>query len=158
VDFRSSEVFPPVGWLRTLDLRMPGAQYIPLPQLMWGAPTLLVRTAGTPMALAPEIGKILREMDAEAPLYQLRSMEDYLALDLGRACFQTLLLGLFAAIALLLTAVGLYGVIAQSVVQRTQEIGIRMAMGATRENMHAMVLRRGAFLSLSGTAIGIFGA
>ena len=85
-------------------------------------------------------------------------MEDYLALDLGRARFQTLLLSLFAGIALLLTAVGLYGVMAQSVAQRTQEIGIRMAMGATREDVRVMVLRHGTLLSFSGTAIGVVSA
>jgi len=110
------------------------------------------------MALSAEIGKVLRSMDAEAPLYDVRTMSDYLALDLGRARFQTVLLGLFAGIALLLTAVGLYGVMAQSVAQRTQEIGIRMAMGATREDVRAMVLRHGTFLSIAGTAIGVVSA
>jgi putative ABC transport system permease protein len=68
------------------------------------------------------------------------------------------LLGLFAGIALVLTAVGLYGVMAQSVAQRTQEIGIRMALGASREDVRAMVLWRGTFLSLAGTAIGVISA
>ena len=97
-------------------------------------------------------------MDRDAPLYAVRTMNDYLALDLGRARFETVLLGFFAGIALLLTAVGLYGVMAQSVAQRTQEIGIRMAMGATREDVRAMVLRRGTFLSFVGTAIGLVSA
>jgi len=104
------------------------------------------------------LAKVLQSMDSEAPLYNVRSMEDYLALDLGRARFQTILLGLFAVMALVLTAIGLYGVMAQSVVQRTQEIGIRMAMGATRENVRGMILARASFLSLTGTAIGILGA
>jgi putative ABC transport system permease protein len=125
---------------------------------MWGPPTLVVRTKNEPSAIAPAMGKVLHAMDSDSPLYDVRSMEDYLALDLGRERFQATLLGLFAAIALLLTAVGLYGVMAQSVAQRTQEIGIRMAMGATRENVRAMILRRGTLLSLSGTAIGIVGA
>jgi putative ABC transport system permease protein len=97
-------------------------------------------------------------MDGDVPLYAVRTMEDYLALDLGRARFQTLLLGLFATLALVLTAVGLYGVMAQTVAQRTHEIGIRMAMGATRESVLAMVLGRGTILTLAGTAIGIGGA
>jgi putative ABC transport system permease protein len=97
-------------------------------------------------------------MDGDVPLYAVRSMEDYLALDLGRARFQTLLLGLFAALALVLTAVGLYGVMAQTVAQRTHEIGIRMAMGATRESVLKMVLGRGSILTLAGTVIGIAAA
>jgi putative ABC transport system permease protein len=158
--YKTREVVGIVGDLRTNELEKEprAAYYVPYPQLVWGAPTLVVRTQGEPMALASAIGKVMREIDPDAPLYQLRTMNDYLALDLGRARFQTVLLSLFAGVALLLTAIGLYGVMAQSVAQRTQEIGIRMAMGATRENVRAMVLRRGTFLSLSGTLIGLAGA
>lgn len=158
--YKTREVVGVVGDLRTATLEKEPAPtyYVPLPQLMWGPPTLVVRTKGDPMALAPALNKALESLDSEAPLYNLRTMQDYLALDLGRARFQAMLLGLFAGIALLLTAVGLYGVMAQSVAQRTQEIGIRMALGASRENVRAMVLRRGTLLSLTGTAIGIVGA
>ena len=158
--YKVREVVGIVGDLRNnnLEKEPPAAYYIPLPQLMWGPPTLIVRTRGEPAAIAAAIAKTLREMDSDAPLYDVKTMDDYLALDLGRARFQATLLGLFAAIALLLTSVGLYGVMAQSVAQRTQEIGIRMAMGATRENVQAMILWRGTFLSFAGTLIGIVGA
>ena len=158
--YKTREVVGVVGDLRTENLAKEPAPtyYVPLSQLMWGPPTVIVRTTGISRTLAPEISKALHEMDSEAPLYQVRSMEDYLALALGRARFQALLLVLFAGIALLLTAVGLYGVMAQSVAQRTQEIGIRMAMGATRENVRTMILQRGTFLSIAGTAIGIVGS
>jgi putative ABC transport system permease protein len=108
--------------------------------------------------MAVDIRRVLLSMDNEVPLYALRTMDDYFALDLGRTRFQALLLSLFAGIALLLTAVGLYGVMAQAVAQRTHEIGVRMAMGATRENVGAMILRRGTVLTLAGTALGILGA
>jgi putative ABC transport system permease protein len=155
--YKTREVVGVVGDLRTdaLDQDPIPTYYVPLSQLMFGPPALVVRTAGEPMAIASEVGKVLRSMDAEAPLYDVRTMTDYLALDLGRARFQTVLLGLFAGIALLLTGVGLYGVMAQSVAQRTQEIGIRMALGASREDVRAMVLRKGTLLSLAGTAIGL---
>jgi putative ABC transport system permease protein len=158
--YKTREVVGVVGNLRNNELGQEplAAYYIPLPQLMWGPPTLIIRTAAQPAAVAAEVGKVLRSMDSEAPLYDVRTMNDYLALDLGRARFQATLLGLFAGIALLLTAVGLYGVMAQSVAQRTQEIGIRMAMGASRENVRTMVLRSGTFLSLTGTMIGVVGA
>jgi putative ABC transport system permease protein len=158
--YKTREVVGVVGDLRTGNLAEEPAPtyYIPLPQLIWGPPTLVVRTAGDPRAMAPGLNKALESLDSEAPLYNVRTMQDYLALDLGRAKFQTTLLGLFAGIALLLTAVGLYGVMAQSVAQRTQEIGIRMALGASRENVRAMILRRGTLLSLAGTVIGIIGA
>jgi putative ABC transport system permease protein len=159
-NYKTRQVVGVVGDVRTGNLEQEPSPtyYVPLPQLMWGPPTLVVRTQGDPMAIAPAVNKALESLDSEAPLYNIRTMQDYLALDLGRARFQTVLLGLFAGIALLLTAVGLYGVMAQSVAQRTQEIGIRMALGASRENVRAMVLRRGTLLSLSGTVIGILGA
>lgn len=156
-EYATREIVGIVGDLRTQELdRDPvPTYYVPLSQLMFGPPTVVVRAAGDPMALSPEIGKALHSMSPESPLYDVRTMDDYLALDLGRARFQSVLLGLFAGIALLLTAVGLYGVMAQSVAQRTQEIGIRMAMGATREDVRAMVLRRGTALSFTGTVIGV---
>lgn len=158
--FKTREIVGVVGDLRTDDLEKDPipTYYVPLSQLMFGPPTVVVRTANQPMSIASDIGKVLRKMDPEAPLYSVKTMDDYLALDLGRARFQTVLLGLFAGIALLLTAVGLYGVMAQSVAQRTQEIGIRMAMGATRGDVRSMVLRTGTLLSLIGTAIGLVAA
>ena len=158
--YKTREVVGVVGDLRSSNLQKEPAAtyYVPLPQLMWGVPTLVIRTSGEQSAIVQSVSKMLRGMDPEAPLYNVRTMDDYLALDLGRAHFQTVVLGLFAGIALVLTAIGLYGVMAQSVVQRTQEIGIRMAMGASRENVRAMILQRGTFLSLVGTGIGIVGA
>jgi putative ABC transport system permease protein len=97
-------------------------------------------------------------MDADAPLYDIRTLEDYLALDLGRARFQTVLFSWFAGIALLLTAIGLYGVIAYGVAQRTHEIGVRMALGASRQDVLRMVLNRGMVLTVAGVAIGIVSA
>jgi putative ABC transport system permease protein len=97
-------------------------------------------------------------MDSEVPLYAIRTMDDYFALNLGRARFQALLLSLFAGIAVVLTAVGLYGVMAQAVAQRTHEIGVRMAMGASRQSVRSMILKRGTTLALAGTGLGIVGA
>lgn len=158
--YKTREVIGVVGDLRTNDLeREPVASYyVPLSQLMWSAPSLVVRAIGDPNVLAPELSKVLGLMDPEAALYNVRTMDDYFALALGRERFQTILLGLFAGIALLLTTIGLYGVMAQSVAQRMQEIGIRMAMGATREDVRAMVLWHGGILSVAGTLIGLIGA
>jgi predicted permease len=158
--YKTREVVGVVGDIRNRDLgeEPTASYYVPLPQLMWGPPVLLIRTSGEPAAITAEIRKVMSAMDADAPLYDIRTMEDYLGLDLGRARFQTVLLGLFAGIALLLTAVGLYGVMSYTIVQRTQEIGIRVALGATRRDVLGMVLGRSFGMTGIGLLVGILGA
>lgn len=158
--YRTREIVGVVGDIRTskLSAAPPPAYYVPLPQLMWGAPVLVIRSAMAPSTVETEVRKVLAAMDPDAPLYQVQTMEDYLALDLGRARFQTMLLGLFAGIALLLTAVGLYGVMSFTVLQRTHEIGIRVALGAGRADVLRMVLSKSLALTGVGLAIGMIGA
>jgi predicted permease len=142
----------------TLTQNPRAAYYVPLSQMIWSPPSLVIRTANNPLSVVEDVRKTLAGMDAEAPLFDVRSMDDVLALDLGEAKFQTLLLSVFAGIALLLTAIGLYGVMAYSVAQRTQEIGIRIALGASRSDVLRMVLHRGAILTGAGLLAGIVGA
>ncbi len=158
--YKTRQIVGVVGDIRTSNLRKAPAPayYIPLPQLMWGAPTLVIRTATDPNTIALGVRKVLSSMDRDAPLYAVRPLDDYLALDLGRARFQTVLLGCFAGIALLLTAVGLYGVIAYAVTQRTHEIGLRMALGASQSEVLHMVLQQGVVLTVVGITAGVLGA
>lgn len=159
-NYRTREVIGVIGDIRRSNLRNTPAPayYIPLPQLMWGAPTLVVRASTDSATLTAELRKTLAGMDPDIALYDVRSMDDYLALDLGLARFQTVLLSLFAAIALLLTAVGLYGVMAYAVSQRLHEIGVRQALGATAWDVLRLVMRRGISLTIAGVGIGIIGA
>jgi predicted permease len=154
------EIIGVVADIRSLSLGAPPdpAYYLPLSQLVWGEPTVLVRTAVDPSSILPAVRDVLRQMDPEIPLYDVRTYDDYVALSVGREKFQTILLGLFAGIALLLTAVGLYGVVAYSVMQRTQEIGIRMALGASPRSVLTMLLRHAAILAGVGIGIGLFGS
>jgi putative ABC transport system permease protein len=158
--WKTREIIGVVGNIRNSDLTdAPNpAYFVPYPQLVWGPPTLAIRTQGDPNRVVEPLHKILASMERDAPLYDIKTMEDYLALDLGRAKFQTVLLGFFASIALLLTAVGLYGVIAHAVALRTHEFGIRMALGASRTEVLAMVIKSGTLLTGIGLAIGVVGA
>jgi len=147
-NFRKNDIAKPPG----------AAYFVPLSQLMIGTPTLVVRTSDTPTGITAELQKVLSSMDPDTALYSVRTLDDYLALDLGRARFQAVLLSLFAGIALLLTAIGLYGVMAYTVAQRTQEIGIRVALGADRAQILRLILVRSFAMTGFGLLIGIPGA
>jgi putative ABC transport system permease protein len=120
--------------------------------------TLLVRASGDPLDLAGPVRGQIRAIDRDLPVTDIRPMADVLNASLGRSRFETLLLGAFSGVALLLAMIGIYGVTSYAVGRRTREIGIRAALGATRLDVLRLVLGRSFTLTALGVAIGLAGA
>ncbi len=119
---------------------------------------LAVRASATPLSVAPAIASAVREIDAEVPLLNIRTMDDSVSASLSPARFTMLLLGAFAGLALLLAVMGIYSVMSYAVSRRTNEIGIRVALGASRGDVLLLILRQALLLAMIGAGIGIAGA
>lgn len=129
--------------------------YLPYAQAVVTNPYLVVRTKADPAEIQPAIRSAVHALDPNVPVYQVATVEDYLSKSTAQPRFQAFLLTCFAAIALVLAAVGLYGFLSYIVVQRTQEIGLRMALGAQRSTVLGMIVRRGLLLTLTGLVSGM---
>jgi len=129
--------------------------YVPAAQLPFGSMTLVVRSTQDAHALVKMMTETVQSMDPDMPAYASKTVGEYLDGTLSVPRFNTVLLALFAGLAMLLTAVGLYGVISYSVAQRTHEIGIRMALGAKPQDMMRLIVGQGMKLGLLGVGIGL---
>jgi putative ABC transport system permease protein len=131
--------------------------YFPHPELPYEFMTLVIRTYGDPAAITSAVREELREIDANQPVADVRTMQQVMGENLSRARFNTLLLALLAGLATILAAVGIFGVMNYSVTVRTRELGIRIALGAQRSKVLMLVLRQGLLLTLIGVGIGVLG-
>src|SRR5439155_26482419 len=120
--------------------------------------TFVIRTASNPLDLAVAVRNAVWELDRDQPVIQIRTMDNVISESIWRQHFSASMLGIFAAIALVLSAVGIYGVLSYSVSRRTQEIGVRAALGATRRDILRLMVGEGLLLTLTGVGAGVVAA
>jgi putative ABC transport system permease protein len=131
---------------------------VPFVQSPWAQASMVIKTAGDPKALMKSITAAVSSVDPDMPLAGMRTVDDIVSESLAIERFSVVLFASFGALGLLLAAVGIYGVMAFAVAQRTHEFGVRMALGAQRSRVISQVLKEGTILAISGTLIGLAGA
>jgi putative ABC transport system permease protein len=152
-----TEIIGVVGSSKFADLltETRPATYWPHPQLAYNAMTLTVRTAGDPATFAPAVQREIQALDKDQPVSDVRTMDQWVARTLSQARFSSLLMTIFATLALLLASIGIYGIMSYAVGRRTPEIGIRLALGAEARDIMRMVVGNGLRLAVVGLAIGV---
>ncbi|MEY2578985.1 MAG: hypothetical protein QOI49_1809, partial [Verrucomicrobiota bacterium] len=155
------EIVGVVGNVKHLSLRNENSpeMYLPRTQIPFGIMSIVIRTSvSNPNAITNSLRKELAAMDATIPLTSVRVFEEYISRSLARPRFNTLLLSIFAGTALVLTAIGIYGVLAYSVAQRTSEIGIRIALGAGKSSIFRLIVGQAMTLVGISLVLGLAGA
>jgi predicted permease len=129
--------------------------YLPIDQTTGHGISIAVRTAGSPASMTQALRGIVRDLDQTLPVYGISTMEQRIAASVNRQRFYATLLGVFATVALVLAAIGLYGVVAYAVTQRRHELGVRVALGASSRRISTMVIGEGIAMAATGAVIGL---
>jgi putative ABC transport system permease protein len=141
-----------------LDQKVPAEMYLFYRQRTWGYFSIVARTTAEPTSMAGTVRDLVLNLDKAQPVHNIRTMDQLLVNSTAGRRFVMILMGLFAGVAMLLCATGIYGLICYVVGQRTHEFGIRMALGARAADLVSLVLREGGWLALGGVALGLAGA
>ncbi len=153
---RLIEVIGIVGDVRGMSLESDPslAVYLPYWQGFFNNMSFAIKTSADPAAMASAVRGAISEIDGDIPVHAVRTMDDVVDASVARRRFEAALLMLFAAVAMTLAGVGIYGVLSYAVIQRTKEIGVRLALGASRGSLQRMVVRDALWLVLAGLALG----
>ncbi len=151
------EIVGLVGHVKHADLEgeSRAQYYMPHSQRAQPRMALVVRTTSDPNSLAGAVRGAIKTLDSDLPVFRVRTMDQFVADSMMQRRFALLLIGVFAGLAMLLAGIGLYGVMAYSVTQRTHELGLRMALGAQRSDVLKLVVRQGMLLAAIGLGIGV---
>jgi putative ABC transport system permease protein len=141
-----------------LDAESPGQIYLTNEQFPWRFSSLVVRTTGAPILAAPYVARVVHDLDANQPVSNVATMDDLMSQLLRGRRFILMLLSSFAAVAITLAAIGLYGVVAYGVSQRRREFGVRMALGAQSREIARMIVMEGGRIAAAGVVVGGLGA
>jgi putative ABC transport system permease protein len=159
-DNQPSEIIGIVGnnKAKGLDSEVEPMAFWPHSELTYPAMTIAIRTRGEGREVTAAVRNVIHQLDPDQPIGQVATMESLMAKSVARARFNSTLLGIFSIVALIMAAVGIYGVMSYSVLQRTHEIGVRMALGAQRAHVLKLILKQGVLLAFTGVLVGLAGS
>jgi len=154
------EIVGIIGDVKQIKLDAEGKSeiYVPFFQIAVPAMNIVVRTKTDPGSMTSAVLRQISRVDPDQPVFQVKTMDEYLGESMAQRRLSTVLLGVFAALALILAALGVYGMMSYLVSQRTREIGVRMALGARQLDILTLVVRHGMWLSILGIAVGVAAA